>query len=96
VIYPESFEKKTGFDKIILQVKDLCLSELGSEKADDIRFSNSFNKIQNQLDLTNEFMNLMQFGKSFPSQDYFNLIPELERIRTEGTFIDLEKLKKVN
>jgi DNA mismatch repair protein MutS2 len=92
VIYPESFEKKIGFDKIILQVKDLCLSELGEAKADGIRFMHSFHKIQHQLDLTNEFMNLMQFGKSFPSQDYFNLIPELERIKTDGAFIDLEKL----
>jgi DNA mismatch repair protein MutS2 len=92
VIYPESFEKKIGFEKIIMQVKELCLSELGYQKADQIKFSNAFNKIQQQLELTDEFLRLLQFGKQFPAQDYYNLIPELQRIQTEGTYIELEKM----
>ncbi len=75
-----------------MQVKDLCLSELGRSKAEQIRFSNAFNKIQQQLELTDEFLKLLQYGKQFPSQDYYDLIPELQRIRTEGTYIELEKL----
>ncbi len=92
MIYPESFEKKIGFEKIILQIKDLCLSELGQSKAENIKFSNAFNKISQQLELTDEFLRLIQFGKQFPSQDYYDLIPEFQRIQTEGTYIDIEKL----
>jgi DNA mismatch repair protein MutS2 len=92
VIYPENFEQKIGFEKIILQVKNMCLSELGRLKAGQIKFSNKFNKIQQQLELTNEFLQLIQFGKQFPSQDYYDLIPELQRIHTEGTFIEIEKM----
>ena len=95
MIYPESFEKKTGFDKIIVHIYDLCLSEMGRSKADMITFSGSIKKIQQQLDLNYEFMNLLQFGKLFPSQDYYNLIPELQRIQTEGTYIDIEKLAEL-
>jgi len=92
VIYPESFEKKIGFERIIWQVKDLCVSDLGIAKAEQIKFSNAFNKIQQQLELTDEFQKLLQFGKQFPSQDYYDLIPELKRIQTEGTYIEIEKM----
>ena len=92
MIYPESFEKKIGFDKIILQIKHYCLSELGLIKVDDIKFSGAFKKVIHQIELTSEFQNLLLFGKSFPSQDYYNLIPELKRIQTEGTYIEIEKL----
>jgi DNA mismatch repair protein MutS2 len=92
VIYPESFEKKIGFEKIKLQVKDLCLSQLGRSKIEQIKFLSAFNKIQQQLELTDEFLKLIQFGKQFPSQDYYDLVPELQRIHTEGTYIEIGKL----
>ncbi len=95
MIFPDSFEYKTGFDTIKTLLKNLCLSELGEIKVDNIRFSTSINQIENQLSLTAEFVDILQSPENFPSQDYYNLIPELERIKLDGTYIELEKLAEL-
>ena len=95
MIFPDSFEHKTGFDTIKTLLKNLCLSELGEIKVDNIRFSTSINQIENQLSLTAEFVDILQSPENFPSQDYYNLIPELERIKLDGTYIELEKLAEL-
>ena len=43
--YPESFEVKTGFDKIRIMLKNRCLSTLGEELTDNIRFLSDFGLI---------------------------------------------------
>ncbi len=92
MIYPESFENKIGFDQIRLLIKDRCLSELGEEYVDNISFSDDFEKISYELNISDEFKKLLELKASFPAQDYLNLSPELNRLKLEGTVIELEKL----
>ncbi|MDZ7743842.1 MAG: Smr/MutS family protein [Bacteroidota bacterium] len=92
MIYPEGFENKIGFDQIRLLIKDRCLSELGEEYVDNISFSDDFEKISYELNTTNEFKKLLELKANFPAQDYLNLSPELNRLKLEGTVIELEKL----
>jgi len=44
------------------------------------------------LDETEEFRQIMLDHPVFPSQDYFDLTTELQRIRIEGSYIELDKL----
>ncbi len=92
VIYSERYEKKIGFDNIRQHVAGLCLSDLGREYLKQCTFSNSFSGIEQKLYLTHELKTILTLDDAFPSDDYLNLIPELKRLNTPGTFIEIEKL----
>jgi DNA mismatch repair protein MutS2 len=92
VIFPHNFEEKIGFDQIRLMLNELCLSSLGREFVENLKFETNFNKIEIKLGEVAEFLQILKFEHPFPAQNYFNLIPELARIRLPGTFIRQEKL----
>ncbi|RLD50120.1 MAG: hypothetical protein DRJ05_20045, partial [Bacteroidetes bacterium] len=80
MIYPKNFEEKTGFGQIRQMIRKNCLSPLGEYYVDRIRFSNNFEQLSTILDQTEEFRQLLTEESRFPSQDYFDLTPELNRI----------------
>jgi DNA mismatch repair protein MutS2 len=92
LIFPENFEEKIGFDQVRRMLKTLCVSRMGEIYVEKIRFHNRFDILKKILGQTEEFRQILMFGKPFPAQNYFNLIPELERISIPGTFIFQESL----
>ncbi|MCF8230069.1 MAG: endonuclease MutS2 [Bacteroidales bacterium] len=92
MIYPAAFENKIGFDQIRELLKDRCLSELGEEYVHRISFSSDFESISYALSIAVEFKSLLELKGNFPAQDYLNLTPELNRVKLEGTIIELEKI----
>ena len=92
VIYPANIEQKIGFDKIREMLRDFCISPMGEGYVEKIRFSTRFDLVKKMLGQVEEFRQLLLFGKPFPAQDYFNLVPELIRIRIPGTYILQENL----
>lgn len=95
MIYPANFEQKTGFDEIRRMLADSCACQLGRRLTGSMAFSNDFGLVKNRLEQTGEMMDILQNGSSFPSQDYFDLTPEIERLRPEGTFIEPERLPEL-
>jgi len=92
VIYPADFEKKIGFDKIRELMRQECLCSLGEGYVDRIEFLNDIDRIRELINQTWEFRNILTEDPSFPSQDYYDMLPELERIETEGTYLDKDTL----
>ncbi|MCK4638310.1 MAG: Smr/MutS family protein [Bacteroidales bacterium] len=92
MIYPKNFEQKIGFDIIRQMLKDNCLSSLGEKFVEKIYFSYNFELIKNLISQVEEFRQILMFEDEFPTQDYYDLIPELNRIKIKGTIIDIEKL----
>lgn len=90
-IYPENFEVKTGFDKIRNMLHSRCKSTLGSEFADTMNFSADFEKIGRQHGETDEFCRIIREFQ-FPSDFYFDVRPALQRIKTEGRFLETTEL----
>lgn len=90
--YPDNFEQKISFDSIRQMLDENCVSVLGQRYLEQLRFETDHALISDLLNEVEEFRNILQSTRSFPSQDYFNLIPELERIRLEGTYIQQEQL----
>lgn len=92
MIYPSNFETKTGFATIRKMLRDGCISPMGAGKADELCFLTDKETINRLLDQTEEFSLLMQTGIPFPVRDFFDLRPELNRIRIEGTIIEQDEL----
>lgn len=92
MIYPANFESKVGFDRIRILLKDKCLSPMGAERVDNIRFLIDAEKIDEIISVTYEFQQLLRFEENFPSENYFNISEFLNKIRTEGTFPEVREL----
>jgi DNA mismatch repair protein MutS2 len=92
LIYPDTFETKTGFDKIRNILSNLCYSPYAKELTDEIRFRNDYVQISELLGQAAEMKYILQFIGNFPSQDYYDLSEELRRVKLPGTFTEPEMM----
>jgi hypothetical protein len=58
MIYPQSFESKTGFERIRELISDYCSGASGRELADSLSFSSSFELLKEAIDETWEMQQL--------------------------------------
>lgn len=96
VIYPENFEQKIEFFKIRQLLEQHCLSPLGKEKVEEMRFSSVFEEIDAQLSQTDEFTHILQEEDSFPSDNFYDVRPVLHRIRVAGSWLDQNALSELH
>ena len=94
-MFKESFERKSAFDKVLQSVKDCCLSPAGVALAEQMSFMTCYEDVERELGLTDEFLSILLSGKSFPSNDFFDMSSELRRLGTIGTFISLADLNEL-
>ena len=92
MIYPQNIEQKIGFDRIREMLAEFCISPMGVRYVEKLRFSSRFDLVKKLLVQVEEFRQLLLFGKPFPAQDYFDLVPELIRVKTPGSYIPQENL----
>lgn len=92
MIYPASFEQKTGFDKIKELIAAKCLSGLGTERVEALSFTDKYDTLQTWLHQTEEFVRILQEEDEFPVNYFFDVRPALKKIRIEGTYLDEEEL----
>lgn len=86
------FEHKLGFDVIRQILGDYCLSTLGKSLVAKMEFSTDDSGISKSLLQTSEMKEIIEFGEPFPAQDYYDLVPELIRIRIPGTYMETGQL----
>ncbi|WP_321299441.1 endonuclease MutS2 [Marinifilum fragile] len=92
MIYPENFEIKLRFDKVRELVKKQCLSSLGRDLVDEISFSNSFKNVNRMVNETNEFKTICLEEENFPLGYFIDVRGSLEKVRIDGTYLELEEL----
>jgi len=91
MLYPDSFEQKLGFDKIRERLREACLSPLGQSYVDKIRFSDNFELIDKMLRQVAEFRTIVQYEPEFPSSNYLDIRPQLQKARIEGMMLTEEE-----
>ena len=92
MIYPDSFEQKTGFVEIRQMLADRCICPLGMRLVKEMHFQTDYQTVSKALDQTMEFMSIITGGKSFPDQNYHDLTEALARIKVIGTWLDETEL----
>lgn len=92
MLYPENFENKIGFDRIREMLKGGCLSNLGRNRVDKIRFSKNYTFIQTLVSQVDEFKQIMAMEEDFPLNHFFDVTYAIKKIRVEGTYLLPEEL----
>ncbi len=92
MIYPQSFEQKTGFDSVRRLISDKCLSPLGQERTAEMAFSDDYDTVVRRLEQTDEFVRILRGEAEFPINFFFDVRHSLKRIRPEGTWLDEKEL----
>ena len=84
MLYPTTLESKLGFDKIRELIKQACISPLGQDYVDRVRFSDNHALIDKLLRQTYEFKQIVQYETDFPQSNYIDVREHLSRARVEG------------
>lgn len=95
MLYPENIEVKLGFDKIRDFVRQECISSLGIGYAEKIRFSDEYTTVKKLLEQTEEFRRLILSGEYFPSTNYNDVRPFLNKAKVPGTFLIEEEFQSL-
>jgi DNA mismatch repair protein MutS2 len=92
MIYPESFEQKTGFDKVRIYVQNRCVTQSAKEKAKSTGFSDDRNQIIRSLSQTVEMKTICMMDDSFPDSGYVDINRFLPKIKTVGSYLEPSEL----
>ncbi len=88
----DNIEQKLGFDRIRQMVVEQCTNALATRMAEEMQFSSDFEKVQYELQLTEEMRQIVLMESEFPQQDFIDLTPILTHLRVGNTVIPLENL----
>lgn len=95
MLYPTNLEQKVNFIKIKELLKAECTSPLGMSYVDKMAFSSDFAQVGKLLDQTEEFQQILISGEIFPSSNFTNLNPYLDKAKLENSFLDTEDFYEI-
>src|SRR5690554_6890906 len=87
MIYPTNLESKIDFDKVKGLIKEECSSSLGTDVVKKVTFSKDIKLVSRLLDQTEEFRQIILSGETFPSSNFLNIHPYLDKTKVEGTYL---------
>ena len=92
MIYPETFESKIGFDEVRSLLRERCLSSLGKEKVEAVKFTDNVETLNELLTQVREFRRLQEEADNFPLNYFFDVRESVARLRLEGTHLEASEL----
>lgn len=90
--YPDNFEVKIGFNRIREMLHNKCLSNMGNEWIDEMKFQHHFENISTQLGEVEEFCRIIREFDNFPANHFYDLREALQKIKIEGRFLEPAEL----
>ncbi len=92
MIYPSNFESKIGFTTIRKEITARCISTLGQDCCERMRFSTNLQEVTLWLNQTNEFLGILQSKREFPLNFFFDMRAALKAIAVPGSHLSEESL----
>ncbi len=92
MIYPDSFERKIGFDTVRSLVAGKCVSPLGVSWCEHMTFMTDFKAIEDALQLTAEMLQIINGATDFPLHQLRDVTGMLRRITVPGTFLSADEV----
>lgn len=91
-IYPINFEEKIGFDRIRTILLGNCLSQLGKDWVEKMKFISKPDEIENRVGQVEEFYRIITEFDNFPTNNFFDLRKALRKVDIEGAYIEVDEL----
>ncbi|RVU24649.1 endonuclease MutS2 [Sandaracinomonas limnophila] len=89
--YPNNLADKLGFEAVQEQIKEHCISVLGQEYAEKMKFSNKFHLVKQWVEQVAEMKDLLAArAGEWPQTDYIDLRPWLGPLSLEGNYLSPE------
>lgn len=95
MIYPENSLAKLGFDEIKNGIKSHCISEMGTDMVDKIRFMSNYDQLIKFLRQTYEFKTILETDEVLPIQSFFDIKKLSDKAKIEGAFLTEEEFFQV-
>ncbi len=95
MIYPQNSIEKLGFEEIKQAIKTYCISEMGVDMVDKIRFMTNFDQITKFLRQTSEFKTIIETDEALPIQSFYDIKKLSDKAKIEGTFLTEEEFFQV-
>lgn len=86
MIYPDSIEKKIGFDSVREHIARLCVSSLGRSRCEEMTFNTDFNTVSRLLHETAEMLAIMGSDAGFELGNIHDKRQLLISLRVPGSF----------
>lgn len=93
--YPKHIEQKLEFDQIKELLLKKCISEMGEQYVDKIRFVNRYDVLEKLLLQVKEFKTILTEDTPFPAEHYYNIESSLKKAAIEGTFLSEEEFHQL-
>ncbi len=93
--YPQSIELKLEFNQIKELVAKKCISTLGQQYIDKIKFNNRHDIIEKMLWQVKDFKNLLETDLPFPNEHFHDVFPYFKKAKIEGMWLLEEELHKL-
>ena len=95
MIYPDTYERKIGFEPVREGLAALCVSASGRREVPDMAFMTDYRAIVHALRATAEMMALSAAGNDFPLGGLHDIESPLKRARVQGAVISAEEFRQV-
>lgn len=95
MIFPESFEKKIGFDGVRPLLSKLCVTIPGRGMASEMAFATDRGIIMRRLEATAEMLRIVTAGEALPLDTLGDIAAILSGIRIAGAGMSVEDLVAV-
>ncbi len=92
MLYPETFEAKSGFSTVKEIISGYCTGSAGKELAFKLRFSDNYDIVQQAVSLTSEMQSLLRGATPFPFDNSRDVSDAVNKIRVDGAFLSEEEL----
>lgn len=83
------------FSKVLIQVSEICNTELGKESALQIKPFRKKEELFTSLHLTNEYLASFENNNSIPPHYFDSISKEIQLLKIENTVIEVEGFKKI-
>ncbi|MDE6323590.1 MAG: Smr/MutS family protein [Paramuribaculum sp.] len=87
MIYPESFEKKIGFDSVRQEVSAYCVSAMGRQLSDEMTFLTDYEVISRALHATDEMLAIVRGETDLPLAGLHDISHSLKVLTVGRTFL---------
>lgn len=94
--YPSNIEQKLEFDQIRELVRKKCISGGGVRYLERVRFIQRADIVHVLLEQVKEFMDIVRFEPTFPTEHYYDLQEALQRVRPEGSWLMEDELHRIS